>query len=66
LYIAQGKYQADFNKISEDCDCPICQNKQINRAYLHHLFKVKDSSAWRLATLHNLRTFQLLIEALRK
>ena len=66
LYIGQGKYQADFNKISEHCDCPICENKQINRAYLHHLFKVKDSSAWRLATLHNLRTFQLLIEALRK
>jgi len=66
LYIGQGKYQADFNKISENCDCPICQNKQVNRAYLHHLFKVKDSSAWRHATLHNLRTFQLLIEALRK
>lgn len=66
LYIGQGKHQTDFKKISEHCDCPICQNQQINRAYLHHLFKVKDSSAWRLATLHNLRTFQLLIEALRR
>jgi queuine tRNA-ribosyltransferase len=66
LYIGQGKYQTDFQKINEHCDCPICKNKQVNRAYLHHLFKVKDSSAWRLATLHNLRTFQLLIEALRK
>lgn len=66
LYIGQGKYQTDFEKISEHCDCPICQNQQISRAYLHHLFKVKDSSAWRLATLHNLRTFQLLIEALRR
>lgn len=66
LYIGQGKYQADFQQISEHCDCPICQNQQISRAYLHHLFKVKDSSAWRLATLHNLRTFQLLIEALSR
>lgn len=66
LYIDQGRYQADLTVISEHCDCPICKNKQINRAYLHHLFKVKDSSAWRLATLHNLRTFQLLIEALRR
>ena len=66
LYIGRGQYRADQQPISEHCDCPICQNTQISRAYLHHLFKVKDSSAWRLATLHNLRTFQLLIEALRK
>ncbi len=66
LYIGQGRYQHDLSAINEHCDCPICINTQINRAYLRHLFQVKDSSAWRLATLHNLRTFQLLIEALRR
>jgi len=66
LYIGQGKHSTDLKTISEHCDCPICQKNQISRAYLHHLFKVKDSSAWRLATLHNLRTFKLLIEALRR
>lgn len=66
LYIGQSRYQTDLLTISEHCNCPICKNKQISRAYLHHLFKVKDSSAWRLATLHNLCTFQLLINALRR
>jgi len=66
LYIGQSKYQTAFQQISEHCDCPICQNQQISRAYLYHLFKVKDSSAWRLATLHNLRTYQLLMEALSR
>lgn len=66
LYIGQGKYQTACQQISEHCDCPICQNQQISRAYLHHLFKIKDSSAWRLATLHNLRTYQLLIAALSR
>ena len=66
VYIGQGRYQHDLAAINEHCDCPICRNTQINRAYLRHLFQVKDSSAWRLATLHNLRTFQLLIEVLRR
>ncbi len=66
LYIGRSKYQTAFQQISEHCDCPICQNQQISRAYLYHLFKVKDSSAWRLATLHNLRTYKLLMEALSR
>ena len=66
LYISQGKYANDQQIINQFCDCPTCQNEGISRAYLHHLFKVKDTSAFRLATLHNLRTFKLLIEALRR
>jgi queuine/archaeosine tRNA-ribosyltransferase len=30
------------------------------------LFKIKDSLAWRLATIHNLRTYTRLIELLRE
>jgi len=66
LYIGQGKYATDQAPISEHCDCPTCQKEGVSRAYLHHLFKVKDISAMRLATLHNLRTFKLLIETLRR
>ena len=66
LYISRGQYQDDLKAISPHCDCPTCHNQAVSRAYLHHLFQVGDSSAWRLATLHNLRTYQLLIEALRR
>jgi queuine tRNA-ribosyltransferase len=33
--------------------------------YLHHLFKIKDHLAERLATLHNLRFMVQLTERLR-
>jgi queuine tRNA-ribosyltransferase len=35
-------------------------------AYLHHLFKVGDASAERLATLHNLRFYVRLFALLRE
>lgn len=49
--------------IEEGCDCPACSRH--SAAYLHHLFKVGDLSAERLATLHNLRFYVRLFERLR-
>jgi queuine tRNA-ribosyltransferase len=66
LYIGKGKFKDDFTAISEHCDCPLCQNTAVNRAYLHHLFKVGDGAAFRLASLHNLRSYTLLMEALNR
>ncbi|MFH1279992.1 MAG: hypothetical protein ABII08_00080, partial [Candidatus Beckwithbacteria bacterium] len=34
-------------------------------AYLYHLFKLKDLTAYRLATIHNLRFYSILMEKLR-
>jgi len=64
LYLTRGKYADDQKPISSFCDCFTCQN--YSRAYLHHLFKIGDSLAWRLATIHNLRTYTKLIEILRE
>lgn len=64
LAIDRGKYAQDFSPISEFCDCPVCKN--YSRAYLHHLFKISDSLAGRLASLHNLRTYTKLTHLLRK
>ncbi|MBN35530.1 MAG: tRNA-guanine transglycosylase [Rhodospirillaceae bacterium] len=36
-----------------------------SRAYLHHLFKIKDSAAERLATRHNLKFYAWMIDQLR-
>lgn len=62
-YILDQKHANDFGPIDEGCDCPTCS--RYSRAYLRHLFKVEDASAWRLATLHNLRFYARLLNALR-
>ncbi|MFH1565969.1 MAG: tRNA guanosine(34) transglycosylase Tgt [bacterium] len=64
LYINREKYRRDTGPISEFCDCFVCKN--FSRSYLHHLFNIKDTSAYRLATIHNLRTYTKLIEMLRE
>jgi len=62
-YIEDDKHMKADAPISEHCDCPTC--RRYSRGYLHHLFKVKDASYLRLATLHNLRFMVQLMEALR-
>lgn len=49
--------------VSFACDCLLCKN--YSKAYFAHLFKIKDTSALRLATIHNLRFYSLLMEKLR-
>lgn len=49
--------------VSEVCDCLLCKN--YSKGYLTHLFKINDASAWRLATIHNLRFYSMLLERLR-
>lgn len=63
IYIESGKYAVDTNPISKFCGCLTCQN--YSRAYLHHLFKVGDTLAIRLATVHNLRFYAKLLERLK-
>lgn len=64
LTIDREKYARDYSPVSEFCDCLTCKN--YSRAYLHHLFNIEDSTAGRLASIHNLRTYTKLIELLRK
>jgi queuine tRNA-ribosyltransferase len=63
IRIHDPDYRVDHGPIEEGCDCPVCARH--SRAYLHHLFKVGDVSAERLATLHNLRFYVRLFELLR-
>jgi queuine tRNA-ribosyltransferase len=63
IHILDAKYRVDHEPVESGCDCRACQTA--SRAYLHHLFKVGDSSAERLATLHNLRFYVRLAERLR-
>ncbi|NCT01897.1 tRNA guanosine(34) transglycosylase Tgt [Candidatus Parcubacteria bacterium] len=46
------KYQRDFNKPDESCDCYVCKN--YTKAYLAHLFRSQEMLGAHLASLHNL------------
>ncbi len=52
-----------LDRVSSACDCHLCTN--YTRSYLSHLFKIKDTTALRLATIHNLRFYSILMEKLR-
>lgn len=64
IYLNKAKHALDFNPLSNNCDCFTCQNYTM--AYLHHLFKIKDTLAYRLATIHNLRFYTRLMKRLKK
>lgn len=53
----------DQRPVSDHCDCLLCQ--KYSRSYLAHLFRIKEITALRLATIHNLRFYSQLMERLR-
>lgn len=57
------KYYGDKQPISKACDCLLC--RRYSRSYLTHLFRIGDFTAGRLASIHNLRFFSILMEKLR-
>lgn len=58
------KYYQDSRPVSKACDCLLCQN--YTRAYLAHLFRLEEPTALRLATIHNLRFYSILMEKLQE
>lgn len=64
VYITDEKNARIDEPLCPTCDCPTC--RRYSRAYLHHLFRVRDGLADRLATLHNLRFYTRLLEMLRR
>ncbi len=64
LKIEQGKYAQDFTAIDPDCTCLACSS--FSRAYLHHLFKAKELTAYSLASIHNLAFMVDLMKDIRE
>ena len=62
VYIMDEAHTRDFSPIDLTCDCPVC--RKYSKAFLQHLFRVGDSAAMRLATIHNLRFYSRLMEKL--
>lgn len=49
--------------VSTACDCELCRG--YSRAQLYAMWKAKDKAVLRLATIHNLRFYAILMEKLR-
>ncbi|MGB7977853.1 MAG: tRNA guanosine(34) transglycosylase Tgt [Chlamydiales bacterium] len=59
----RGEHGNHFAPIERDCTCWTCQNFTL--AYLHHLFKAKELTAYTLATVHNLHFMVTLMKQYR-
>lgn len=62
--ITNASFKEDKKPLDKNCSCPVCQN--YSRAYLRHLFKARELSAYSLATCHNLYFFNNLMKMTRK
>jgi queuine tRNA-ribosyltransferase len=63
IRIRNARYRTDLAPLDETCACYTCRN--FSRAYLHHLQRVNEILGARLATLHNLHYYQVLMAELR-
>lgn len=63
INISNKKFEEDFSPIDPDCSCELCGN--YSRAYLRHMFFLKDPLAQRLASIHNLKFYLELMEDIR-
>lgn len=64
LDIMKTRYEKDTDPIEKNCMCYTCQ--KFSRAYIHHLFHVRELLAYRLATIHNVFFVQHLVDQIRQ
>ena len=64
INIGNSKFAADFKPINPDSKIP--ELREYSKAYLHHLFKLKEPLGARLASMNNLEFYLELMEKIRK
>ncbi len=64
IRLTHRRYRRDGYPIDPSCDCEACSGG-FSRAYLHHLFNANEVLSAVLATVHNLRFYQRLMERAR-
>jgi len=62
--ISKTQFAFDMNPLAVGCICYTCLN--FSRAYIHHLFRVRELLGYRLATIHNLYFVTNLVLEIRK
>lgn len=63
LNIRNAQFAEDTLPVEEGCDCYTCRT--FSRAYLRHLFKAKEITGLRLATIHNVHFMLRLMDEIR-
>ncbi len=61
--ITKKEYANDTAPMEKGCGCYACTH--FSRAYLHHLFRVRELLGYRLATLHNIHFINSLVSDIR-
>ncbi len=62
--IKSSKYKLKDEPIDKECDCYTCQRYSLG--YMHHLFRAKELTYFRLASLHNLHYYLNLMKKARE
>ncbi|CUU78696.1 tRNA guanosine(34) transglycosylase Tgt [Campylobacter hyointestinalis] len=62
--IKAAAFIKDDNKIDPQCDCYTC--KSFSLGYLNHLYKARELTFFRLASLHNLHYYLNLVKQMRE
>lgn len=62
--IKAKQYETDALPIDPECNCMVCQN--YSRSYLRHLFRAREITYFRLATIHNLYYYLDLMRQMRE
>lgn len=64
INIKGAQYKLDAQPIDPACGCHTCRH--YSRAYLNHLFRAREITYFRLATIHNLHYYLTLVRDARK
>lgn len=62
--ITKAMFRQDTKSVDPSCTCYTCVH--FSRAYLHHLFRVRELLAYRLATIHNVHFVICLVQVIRE
>ncbi len=65
IRLTHRRYRRDAYPIDPSCDCAACAGG-FSRAYLHHLFHANEVLSAVLASIHNVRFYQRLMEQARQ
>jgi queuine tRNA-ribosyltransferase len=63
LVLKQARFRRDPRPLDPGCDCYACRH--FSRAYIRHLYTTEELLAYRLLTLHNVHTYQRLMQEMR-
>lgn len=64
MNIKNRKYEFDKDPLDTECNCYTCQN--FTRGYLWHLYRAKEITYFRLASIHNLHYYLNLMKEARE